>query len=272
MTIPPLSPNLTREILLHLGVEPESHSLTHIDSLIDAYTRTVPWESAFRIAKKARAANVNECPRWPEEFWRDSIDNGGGGTCFESNYAFFSLLRALGYAGYLTINNMGDSIGCHTAIVLTIDGERWLVDVGIPNYVALPIRTDSATERSSPYLHYKVIPDGEGRFQIERYPHPKTNIFTLIDTPVSDAAYRAATTNDYGAKGLFLDRIIVNKVIDGTPRRFNSTELPPHFEVFENGQRTDYEITVDVPTAVARHFSMDETTVRAAFDALSLQT
>lgn len=269
MSVPPLSPDLTREVLLYLGVDARSPDVETLDALIGAYTQNVPWESFFRIAKRARTANTADCPRWPVEFWRDAMERGGGGTCFESNYAFYSLLRALGYDGYLTVNNMGESLGCHSAIVLTIDGKTWLADAGIPLYVALPVEPGETTHRSCPYHTYSVRYDGLNRYQIERDRHPNANIYTLLDIPVHNTPYRERVTADYGENGLFLDRAIVTKIIDGQIRRFNSGEPPPHFQVFEDGQRTDYEITIDVAAAVAQHFGMDEEVVRAALAALN---
>ncbi|MBZ0286729.1 MAG: arylamine N-acetyltransferase, partial [Anaerolineae bacterium] len=239
-----------------------------LNELLTTYTQNVPWESAFRIAKRARTAQTANCPRWPDEFWHDALTLGGGGTCFESNYAFLALLQALGYSGYLTINNMSDTVGCHSAIVLTIDGEKWLADVGIPLYTALPLADDQITQRASRFHTYTVQPEGGSRFTLLRDRHIRSYIFTLIDVPVSDADYRERLTADYGDEGLFLDRVVVNKVVDGQQRRFDSAALPPRFEAFEDGQRTDYPITLDAAEAVARHFAMDEDTVRAALTAL----
>ena len=268
MSIPPLSPDLTREVIHFLGVDVEEPSVAHLDKLITAYTEAVPWESFFRIARRARIANTADCPRWPEIFWREAMEQGGGGTCFESNYAFFSLLRNLGYDGYLTINNMGETIGCHSAIVLNIDGEAWLADVGIPLYVALPLDPAEITHRSSRFHTYTIHPDGVNRYQIERDQHPKPNIFTLINLPVENKVYRQRITDDYGENGLFLNQAIAVKVIDGQVRRFNNSENRPCIEAFENGEHTDYEITVDVAEAVSRQFGMDEDVVRATLKAL----
>ncbi len=137
--MPALSPDWAMTVLAHLGVDAGRPTLALVDALVEAYTRTVPWESAFRIVKRARTQNTRDCPRWPEEFWQDAIERGGGGTCFESNYAFFALLRAIGYEGYLTINNMATKVGCHTAIVLKLEGKPWLVDVGLPLFSPLPL-------------------------------------------------------------------------------------------------------------------------------------
>ena len=271
MDTPPLPVELARDVLRYLGIAAAKPDLILLDALFTAYTRAVPWETAFRIAKRSRTAKTGDCPRWPEVFWGDALERGGGGTCFESNYAFYTLLLALGYTGYLTINNMEDSIGCHTAIVLTVNDERWLADVGIPLYCPLPLNRQVVTRRSSPFQQYTVQPDGENRYQVERSPHPKPNIFTLSDVPVSDAAYRAATTADYGADGLFLDKIIVSKVIAGQPRYFNNQRLPFHLESFQDGERTDQPLNGDIPGHIAAYFGLAADVLRTAWDAVQVE-
>jgi arylamine N-acetyltransferase len=124
MSALPLSDDLTNAALAHLGVTAAPPTLSLLDTLLEAYTRTVPWESAFRIAKHARTGRTEDCPRWPKEFWRDAIEYGGGGTCFESNYAFYGLLRSLGYDGYLTVNNMGSRLAAARRLCW-IKGGRW---------------------------------------------------------------------------------------------------------------------------------------------------
>ena len=265
MTTSPLSPALTAQVLAHLHMAPADPSLAHLEALIAACIRLVPWESAFRIAKRARTKETADCPRWPLEFWQDNMERGGGGTCFESNYAFYSLLLALGYDGYLTINNMGDKIGCHTAVVIVVDGQKWLADVGIPLYALLPISSQGVMYRSSPFLHYAVRPDGRSTYQIERWPHPKRNAFTLIDESVDEDTYRAATAADYGEHGLFLDFVIINKVIHNEPWRFNMAERPYALNRFEWDQRFDTVLEGDVATAVAEHFGLETAVVQRAF-------
>lgn len=268
MTIPPLTANLTADVLSYLGVVATAPDLALLEQLVAAYTRRVPWESAFRIARRARITHTPSCPRWPEIFWREAIEKGGGGTCFESNYAFLRLLRALGYEGYLTVNNMTTTIGCHSAIIIWLEGERWLVDAGLPIHTPLPIRPGETTQRNSQFLAYTVVPNGENHYEIERTPHPQRNCYTLIDVPIAHDAYRQRVIEDYGEGGLFLNRVIVNKVVDERLQRFNSSEQPLHFEVFEGEKRIDLPIAGDAPAAVAARFGMDQATVRAAFAAL----
>lgn len=265
MTFPSLSPHFVETILHRLNIPAAPPTLSLLEALVNAYVRTVPWETVFRIVKRARTAETAVCPRWPEEFWTDNLEQGGGGTCFESNYAFFSLLLALGYEGYLTINNMGDSIGCHTAIIILLNGQKWLVDAGFPLYAPLPVSPHGIMHRATRFMHYTVHPDGAGIYQLEQHPHPNHNAFTLIDRPVADEAYRAATTADYGPGGFFLDRIVVNKVVGEQTWRFNSGEAPWRLLRFVDGVRTDFALNGDAVTAVAHHFGMDEAVVKSAF-------
>ena len=264
-----IHPDLHTAVLDHLQVSPDKPNLRNLDKLVSAYVRTVPWESAFRIVKRSSTKELENCSRWPEEYWIDHLEKGGGGTCFESNYAFSSILRGLGYDGYLTVNDMGESIGCHTANIVLLQGQKWLVDVGFPIYAPLPVSSNGVMHRGTPFYRYTIRPDGDGRYQIERQPHPNWIAFTLIDRQVNEEAYRCATTADYGPDGHFLQRVIIHKILDEQPWRFTSDEEPPQFTRFDNGTRIDQPIVGDIATAVASKFGLDEIIMRRALDLTS---
>ncbi|MGI8858482.1 MAG: arylamine N-acetyltransferase [Thermomicrobiales bacterium] len=270
MTTPPLDVELTKAVLAYLGVTAAAPPLDLLDALVTAYTRTVPWESASRIARRAQTAAIADCPRWPDVFWQQAIRHGTGGTCFESNYAFFSLLRALGYDGYLTINNMGDTLACHTAIVVLLDGQRWLTDVGMPIYLPLPFGPEDVPSRRTAFQTYTVRPDGAGIYQVERAPHPSPNCFTLFDRPIPDATYRAALTADYEPTGFFNDRVILTKVIGEEIWRFNGV-TPPRMESFVYGGRADRALEGAAADVVADRFGIDAEMARTALRATGVE-
>ena len=258
-----------RAILEFLNYSPGPPGLRQLNRLIQAYTRKVPWESVFRIAKRASTPDPALCPRWPDEFWQDAINLGGGGTCFESNYTFFQLLQQLGYNGYLTVNDMGEERGCHAAIIVQLGERKLLVDVGIPLLAALPIDPGRVTRRSTWLTTYSVRPDGTDRFQILRTHHPKPNIYTLLDTPVSDADFRRVLAQDYGEGGRFLDRVIVVKVIGERLWRFSSSELPYRLETFGRDGKQEIPLPPEQAAAVlAETFHMDAQKIEEAFKRL----
>jgi arylamine N-acetyltransferase len=267
MDTPPLSPASTRLALSHLGITPTTTDRDTLAALLDAYVHRVPWESASRIAKRAVIKDTRDCPRWPDEFWSDASRLGTGGTCFESNYAFFSLLRALGYEGYLTINDMNATRGCHTAIIIHLDGERLLVDAGFPVHCLITLDEHDATRSVSAYQTYTLRPEVDHRFTLTRGPHPAPYCFTLIDQPISDHDYRTATTADYGDASLFLDQVIVTRVVDGRIWRFAGREQPHRLAAFEGGDRIDHPIESDLAAAVGHRFGMNDAVLRRALAA-----
>jgi arylamine N-acetyltransferase len=266
-----LDAGLTDAVLALLGISGgREPSLALLDELVTAYTRRVPWESASRIAKKANVQahggpeGDRSYARWPEEFWRSALDLGTGGTCFESNYAFLALLKMLGFDGYLTVNNMESSIGCHAALVFKIDGAPWLADVGLPLYAPLPLDPDRATVRRSVFHNYSVLPSGPGVYQIERDQHPRPYCFTLIDEAIPEVTYRQVVAKDYGPQGLFLDRVIISKVIEGQVCRFNGGERPFKLERFRRGYAGDQQLAGDLSGTLARVFNVDRRLLRQA--------
>lgn len=269
--IAPLSTALTTAVLSHLNLPKAAPSIPYLENLLSSYTQFVPWESASRIVKRHQTKETAACPRWPDEFWDDALTRGRGGTCFESNLAFFSLLRALGFGGYLTINNMGEMKACHTAIVIQFNGMKWLTDAGLPVYQPVQIKADEVTKRDTPFLNFSIHPDGRSKFQVEREPHPVLNAFTLLDVPIDAETYLVATTADYGDNGLFLDKVVINKVINGRIYRFNSLESTTQLEHFWQGEKFVDELPDDGGTAVARHFGMDEETVRKAIEYVKIE-
>ena len=123
--IAPLSADMTQRVLLHFGLPTDAPpNLNTLRLLLERYTRAVPWESASRIMRRAQYADAADCLLLGDAFWESHFKLGSGGTCYESNYAFFGLLRRLGFEGYLTLNDMGSAIGCHSAIVILLQGRN----------------------------------------------------------------------------------------------------------------------------------------------------
>lgn len=271
MSTQPLAPDLTAAVMQYLDIGPTPPDLHLLDALFAAYGQTVPWESIFRIVRRSNIAELSERPRFAETFWVDAIERGGGGTCFESNYALLSLLLALGYEGYLTINDMGETAACHSAVILHIDGEKWLADAGLPLYAPLRLDPAQTTESAHHIYTYSATPLDNGVYRIERRPHGDPYCYTLIDSVVEDADYRAATTNDYDSSGFFLDRAIVLKVVGGELWRFDSNNLNAGFQRFVDGERSDHPLMGDLAINVGEFFGMNTGMVRAALRILGIQ-
>lgn len=271
MSVHTLNSDQANAICAFLEVQPGKIGLEQLDTLIAAYVRRVPWESASRIVSHAQHPTPAACVRWPETFWQEAITQGTGGTCFESNYALFKLLTALGYEGYLTINDMHDVRACHTAIIIELAEGSFLVDAGMPFHVAIPFKRHEATERVSLLHTYRIRPEMPGRYLIERDRHPSPYCFTLIDQPVSIQDYEQAVINDYGPNGFFLNRVVINKLVDEKLYRFSSDTRPYQIERFNQEERLVDFIDYDPEGELARLFGIDTPLIAQALSEVQSQ-
>ncbi len=259
-----LSQDLASQILSYLGCVREEPSVRYLNRLIHAYIRHVPWESVSRIIKRHTVVKTRFCPRWPAEFWQEALDYGMGGTCFENNLAFLTLLKELGFDGYLTINDM-ENPACHTASIIILDGQKYLADVAIPIHCALPIYANQVTRRFNEFHSYTIRPQGNHRFAIERSHHPKRRVFTLVDVPIPLKEYRIAVQNDYKETGYFLDRVIIVKIIEGRLWRFSSADFPLKLEGFDKTSKQEVMLETGIlAKSLSERFGMGEDKIALA--------
>ena len=263
-----LSNAFVKNILDHLGCPPKDPTLRYLNQLIHAYIRRVPWESVSRIIKRHETAETKDCPRLPEEFWNDAMQYGFGGTCFESSLAFYSLLTELGYEGYLTVNDMGESRGCHAAIIIVINGQKYLVDNTIPVHAAIRLDPRKTIKRRTALFDYILRPSSENKkYEVERSHRPSKNLFTLIDVPVSLPDFLAVVVDDYTeTNGRFLKSVVMVKVVNEKGQRFFSEQQPYKVESFDRSGRVEKMIEPKIlPHFLAGLFEMPEDSISAAF-------
>jgi len=261
-----ISNSLTTDILNYLGCPPKAPTLRYLNHLIHAYIRKVPWESVSRIIKRHTTPETKNCPRLPEEFWKDAMKYGFGGTCFESGLAFYSLLTALGYEGYLTVNDMGESRGCHAAIVIVINGQKYLVDNTIPVHAAIHIDPQKTVRQRTALFDYKLQPTSENKYEVERSHRPSKNLFTLIDIPVSLLDYLAIVEDDYSeTTGRFLKSVVMVKVVNEMGMRFFSDQKPYKLESFDRAGRMERFIEPEaLPHILAELYQLPEDSIATA--------
>lgn len=254
-----LNRSLTEEILDYLECPRKAPTLRYLNRLIHAYIRRVPWESVSRIVKRRATPETKDCPRLPEEFWSNALEHGFGGTCYESSLAFYSLLTSLGYEGYLTVNDMGESRGCHAAITILLGGQKYLVDITIPVHAAVRINPRKVTRRRTLLYNYALHPVRRNVYEMTRSHHPKRVAFTLIDVPVSLPDYHIILQNDYLETGHFNKSVVMNKVIENRTTRFFSDNKPYKLERFNRqGKRETSLRTESLPRRLAETFHIPE--------------
>ncbi|MBK9125254.1 MAG: arylamine N-acetyltransferase [Chloroflexi bacterium] len=255
-------------ILSHLRLDRAEPSPAALHAFLVAWSERIPWESASRIARHTRPASPEQYARDPDAFFTDALERGLGGTCFESNTAAAALLAELGYDVTRHLCDMSkDHVDPHCALSVTLDGARYLADVGFPIPAAIPLSGEARTAMTMVY-RYHVEPVAEQRWRIWRESGQFTGkCFVLKGDPVSPDALRNRLVRDHHDDGLFLDNVIIHRVVDGRMLRFD--EVKGLIER-THGAETDVPWTdaqaADVPAAVADIFAADVGVIRAALE------
>jgi N-hydroxyarylamine O-acetyltransferase len=100
-----------------------------------------------------------------------------GGYCFEQNGLFARALEALGFAVepliarvlWMAPAGAPRPPRTHMALRVTIEGERWLADVGFGGRVLTdPLRFDETAPQTTRHERFRLVPDGAGkRLEVE---------------------------------------------------------------------------------------------------------
>jgi N-hydroxyarylamine O-acetyltransferase len=101
-----------------------------------------------------------------EKIFQKIVEDKRGGFCYELNGLFSWLLQALGFDVTLisarVYNHEKQQLGIefdHLTQYVTLDGEKWLVDVGFGHSFAMPLRIETDAVQSSGAVHYHIQQD-----------------------------------------------------------------------------------------------------------------
>lgn len=113
-----------------------------LDQLVQAQLTHVPFENLDVWAK-------GSCPSLvKEDLFEKIVVKNRGGYCFELNTLFRHLLEYLGIDAYQAVSSLVNEDGtahtaAHNVIICTLDGEKYLIDVGFGGPVpfgAMPLK------------------------------------------------------------------------------------------------------------------------------------
>jgi len=130
-----------------------------------------------------------------ESFYRKIVGRNRGGYCYELNGLFHSLLLSLGFDAILISGLVAGKKDLvtefeHAAMVVEVDGSRWLVDVGFGDGPLTPlllapgrIQKDRYSENACAGNDYRIVEDmwidGKNHFGLERW-NNKTQSFVPL--------------------------------------------------------------------------------------------
>ena len=110
-----------------------------------------------------------------KDLYRKIIDNNRGGFCYELNYLFGTLLRALGFeVTFISARVYNESTGVlgpeydHMALLVTLD-QSWLADVGFGGRAFIrPLQMLATRPQQDPAGFYRIEYKDQRQFQVLR--------------------------------------------------------------------------------------------------------
>lgn len=221
--------------LKKLELEKKAPSLTFLNEIISAHQKRISFNNLDVLFRPGQILNLEL-----EALFSKVILEGKGGYCFENNKVFYYLLKDLGFnveakAARVLYDNPGDVPRTHRTTIVTIDGKRYLADVGFGKDVpreAILIGEKRTTGN-------QVITDGD----IYRHQLLKKdaiiNLYTFDDGDYKESDFNVGNyyTNTH-PDSKFTKELIVTRT-EGDFVEFISGKT---YTKIENGERTDTEI------------------------------
>lgn len=191
-----------------LGLKVQEPSLSFLNEIISAHQRTISFNNLEVFFRPGQILNLDL-----EELFEKVILRQGGGYCFESNKVFYYLLKGLEFdvqakAARVLYDKTGDVPRTHRTTIVTIDGERYLADVGFGRDVppkALPLGLEQ-TEG-----HHVIIKDGFYHLQFLKV-DTIINLYTFDDGHYHESDFVVANyyTNTHPSSK-FIQELMVSR-------------------------------------------------------------
>jgi N-hydroxyarylamine O-acetyltransferase len=188
----PISQGWVARYLALLGVRQAAPSHGALGHLMRAHVRAVLFENVTAILRR-RAHPTGPVPPVDPDALLESWERGrGGGVCFELAEMFGRLLVGLGYRAHPVLGQITFP-GSHQAVVVNLDGRRYLADVGNGAPFFEPILLEGEVEVRRAGLAYRFRPDGpDERWIQDRWIAGAWEPFCRYDLRPPDPRDRAA--------------------------------------------------------------------------------
>ncbi|RLC52348.1 MAG: hypothetical protein DRZ79_01340 [Candidatus Cloacimonadota bacterium] len=150
------------------------------------YFSKIPYENISKIIKSANHHEFVSKIRLPEEIISDHISFHLGGTCYSLTFFLYSVLTHFGFSCYPISAHMKRRMNVHSALIVLIDGKKYLVDPG--------------------YLFDEPILLNPAEFNFQTVSH--TNVFAIFNP--QDSYFHIYTLSNFQKKWryCFRDKVI----------------------------------------------------------------
>jgi arylamine N-acetyltransferase len=212
----------TDEILEALDLPAGRPGIGYLQTLFARFNERVPFETASKIVRNAEVSDLAGKPRRPELFWAEHLDSGAGGTCFARVAAFDALLGDLGFVRRVALGRVASEFD-HAALLVTLEGEEWICDVGFPLPVVLRC-ADGETESALGAL--RATREGRGwRIELLGGVPEGPRELEIFAAPVTREQFDLRWQETYRPESNFLSAVTLRREKEGRSLSFAAGEI-----------------------------------------------
>jgi arylamine N-acetyltransferase len=191
--------------------------LNLLKTILVSFSR-FPYENISKIIKYRRHFGKAERIRLPCEVMEDHAAHRLGGTCFSLTYFLQTILSQQGFDCYPVMADMRWGENVHCALVVTVDGVKYLVDPGY--LLSEPMALDSQKPRmyATPFSGVEMVFDAEGgKYDLYTFDGTEKKWrYRFWDRPVSAEEFYGHWLSSFGwnsMHGLCLTRIEKGRMV-----------------------------------------------------------
>lgn len=225
--------------LSKLGLTVQKPSLSYLNDIIASHQKTISFNNLAVFYNPGKILNLDLDPLFEKVVVRNE-----GGYCFENNKTFFYLLKELGFdveakSARVIYDKTGDVPRTHRTTVVTIEGKRYLTDVGFGKDVppeAIPVGLHQTSG------HQVIEKDGLYYHQLLKN-DTTINLYTFDDGHYQESDFTLANyyTNTH-PDSKFVKELIVSRKESGLIEFISGNT----YTIIENQIRKDFDIKTQV--------------------------
>ena len=210
----PLDPALAGDVLDRLGLDSPTVDVEGLHEVYRAWCDHVPFDNLQKLVG-LRAGRRPLPGDDPDEFFRNWLTDGTGGTCWTSSNALFHLLRHLGFDAERRTAAMLDLPDPnHGTNIVEVGGQRFLVDSSVLAGAPLELAHAPTSARTGSY-EVDLTPDGDTLLMT--FPSVADGRMVCRIFPVaSDAEQYSQLHEATRERSIFNDHLHVTRHVDGT--------------------------------------------------------
>ena len=225
---------IVNNYLKELNFSNDIKTLQHLTKLIQAHEKTFAFSSMKVLLKDKISLEL-------QDIYKSIVVQKRGGYCFEHNKLFYEVLKELGFDVQFflarVINNTDNEVPqTHRFTLLTLDNERYLIDVGIGfRSPAVPVHFTELLTNSHLGISYSVKEFEDKTFGLQLIQNNKPFRVTKFDlNPCYEADFEMG--HFYSHKhpcAAFVNNLVISVIGENEIRSLRNSN---YVKIYENNQ------------------------------------